>query len=287
MRQVTLKKQGGWAWLAWAIPAAAKLLEGVMGQQGQKQQNELTQQQIDMQKDFALHGVQYRVDDAARAGVSPLAALGGNLVSPSPVSVMGDSNPMGRALGDMGQNIGSYLASQQTDAQKAAQALDLELKGRELETQGALADMYRSQAALNRQRATQDAGQGVGGVVQVGSTGKPVPSSTGPLDWVELKPPEQDIRASDDSSRTAGVNPFWSKVEIAPGQFMWVPSERINQMIQDMPMWAQGAMGMKNFGERYMSAMRSKKRAEARGEWWNQRAGRAIKDWLNRNGISW
>lgn len=287
MRQVTLKKQGGWAWLAAAIPAAASLIGGMLGQREQRISNELTQQQIDLQKDAMLHGVQYRVEDAAMSGVSPLAALGAQTFSPSPVSVM-RANPMGDAIERAGQSVGSYLSTQQTDNQKAAEQLDLQLKASQLQTDEVMRMKLSSEAALARQRAYQDNGQGLGpgSVVQVGSTGSPV-NQRGSLDWVELKAPEQDIRASEDSSRQAGVNPMWSKVEVSPGSYMLLPTERVSQQWQDMPVWASALTGLKNFEYRYLKAMKEKKAAEARGEWWNQRAGRAAKEWLFKHGISW
>lgn len=42
---------------------------------------------MQMQRDFAQHGVRWKVADAKAAGLHPLAALGANVSSPSPVSV--------------------------------------------------------------------------------------------------------------------------------------------------------------------------------------------------------
>lgn len=53
------------------------------------------------QKDFAQKGIRWKVADATAAGLHPLAALGANTMSYSPVQV-GD---MAGPLADMGQNI--------------------------------------------------------------------------------------------------------------------------------------------------------------------------------------
>lgn len=67
--------------------------------------------QAKLQKQFAQNAIQWKVDDAKKAGVHPLYALGANTTSYSPVSVgMPD-------LGAMGQDIGGAIdrASSQPD----------------------------------------------------------------------------------------------------------------------------------------------------------------------------
>ncbi|WNK13800.1 MAG: DNA pilot protein [Microvirus sp.] len=56
---------------------------------------------IKMQKDFAQHGIAWKVRDAKAAGVHPLYALGANTMSFSPVGVGGAGNN----IADMGADI--------------------------------------------------------------------------------------------------------------------------------------------------------------------------------------
>lgn len=100
--------------------------------------------QMDMQKQFAQKGIQWRVADATKAGLHPLAALGANTASFSPVSV-GD---MSAPLESMGQNVDRAIDATRNGTEKmntAMGALALEKSGLEN-------DLLRSQIAqLNRQ----------------------------------------------------------------------------------------------------------------------------------------
>lgn len=237
------KYQGGWAWLAYAIPAAANFLSGMLNRDSQEKQME---ENTRLQREFAQKGIQWRVEDAQKAGVSPLYALGGAgaTYSPNPITV----NPMAEAVRDMGQNVGQAIAARKTPEQLMAERLELEAAAQRVKTDAALEAKYRSDAAVNAQRMQSTMG-GVGGTVQVGSLGNPVPSDSRNSGWVDLKPMEQDIRASSDSSAGAAVNPAWSRVEVAPGKFMWMPTERVNQQVQDLPLLFQIMSVMKNIGD--------------------------------------
>lgn len=93
----------------------------------------LAQQNIQLQKEFATKGIQWKVDDAKSAGVHPLFALGASTQSFSPVSVgAGSSGGMAEALGGAGQDIGRAVnatmssTDRKSAAGKAAEALSLE-----------------------------------------------------------------------------------------------------------------------------------------------------------------
>lgn len=125
------------------ISAGTSLLGGLFGQSQarsqQRQQMQLAQQQMAMQREFAQQGVRWRVDDARQAGVHPLFALGAQTHSYSPVSVGGGSsdNSMGDAIASAGQNIGRAVQSEMTAGERekaaAADALTLEKAGLENE----------------------------------------------------------------------------------------------------------------------------------------------------------
>lgn len=87
---------------------------------------------IEAQKEFAQHGVKWRVDDAREAGISPLAALGANLTSFSPVSVFDSPNTsVGdkyRALGQMGQDISRSISATLTAREREAELKAMALK---------------------------------------------------------------------------------------------------------------------------------------------------------------
>lgn len=97
-----------------------------------RMQMDMANKNIALQKEFAKMGVQWKVEDAKKAGIHPLYALGANTMSFSPVSV-GSSTPnlspdtsMSDAVGSMGQNISRAMAATQTKEQRAMNALQLE-----------------------------------------------------------------------------------------------------------------------------------------------------------------
>lgn len=292
MRGINRKYQGGW--IGPVIAAAASLLGSKMGSDATKSANESSEawHEIDLQHQYDQF-VQRRVNDAARAGVSPLFALGANASSPNPVAVNVDDN-LARGLQQAGQDIGRMRELNMTEADKMEEQIRLKAAAQQVKTDAALEQKYLSEAALARQRAASDnSGFANGSVVRVGSVGNPLPATPN-SGWVTLNAPEQDSRAIDDSSRQSAVNPFWQKVEIAPGVFIDVPTERISNAIQDQPLWAQATMGLRNFGNWYMGRMREKSRLEKEGKWWNQelyrkasKYGRSAKEWIKDHGISW
>lgn len=82
------------------------------------------------QRDFAQHGVQWKVEDAKRAGIHPLYALGANTTSFSP-SYVGDSS-IGNSLQNMGQDVSRAMIAQ-TDQKTRDIAYETAVKQRTLE----------------------------------------------------------------------------------------------------------------------------------------------------------
>lgn len=119
------------------IAAGANIVGGIMGANSAKKQAELQYRQ---QKEFAQNGIQWKVDDARKAGVHPLYALGANTHSFAPVSV-GDTNPLS-GLAAAGQDVSRAVdATRSTSARvdaytKTAQALQLQRMGLENELLG-------------------------------------------------------------------------------------------------------------------------------------------------------
>lgn len=80
---------------------------------------------IEYQKEFAKSGIQWRAEDAQKAGIHPIYALGAGGASFSPVSIAGgEARPvtgMGDAMQRAGQNFGRAIqAAQPRDAQMDA-----------------------------------------------------------------------------------------------------------------------------------------------------------------------
>lgn len=113
----------------------------------------MAQKQMDMQREFAQNGISWKIADAARSGISPLAALGGSGSSASPVSAqLFQANNMAarpgasfRALSDMGQNISRSLLSTKSPNERAMEVLQLQ---REV-IQNDILDVQRKLAYIN------------------------------------------------------------------------------------------------------------------------------------------
>lgn len=122
----------------------------------QRQYNEQQQRNFEtniaLQKEFAQHGISWKVSDAVSAGLHPLIGAGSQAQSFSPVSV-GGSAPT-RDLGSMGQDIGRAIAAAKDLDDRTAQAqADVALEKGKLEN-----DLLRTQLASSKMRLLGQAG---------------------------------------------------------------------------------------------------------------------------------
>lgn len=100
----------------------------------------MAERNIALQREFAQHGIRWKMEDAKAAGIHPVAALGAGGASFAPISV-GDTAPadaprsrIGDALMDMGQNVSRAVKATQTaDDRFRTQMQELELEGKKLE----------------------------------------------------------------------------------------------------------------------------------------------------------
>lgn len=133
------------------------------------------EEQAQLQKQFAKNAIQWKVEDAKKAGVHPLYALGANTVSYSPVQTGGLDMSW---LSDMGQEIDrSRMATSEAPTRKLADAM----ASLGLEKAGLENDLLRAEIAKTR--------------AQVGPAMPSVAPRAG-LVPEEVNPPQ----------RTAGVN---------------------------------------------------------------------------------
>lgn len=164
------------------------------------------------QKEFAKHGVRWRVQDAKAAGLHPLFAFSGQLGGYSPsATVLGggsggysESDAMGEALSRAGQDVSRAVLAQETAEQTEARIAALEGVKARARLSGIEADMAEIQLAKMRQEfnASKPHPSGEGGY----SGGVP----GGPFfDQRQAKPSEVVSASSHDWSREAGTSPHW------------------------------------------------------------------------------
>lgn len=106
------------------ISAGASIIGGLMGKDSaddaQESQEKMAAQNAALQKEFAQHGIRWKVADAKAAGLHPLAALGSNTISYTPQQVGGGySNHMGEALSNAGQDISRAIHATRTAEERA------------------------------------------------------------------------------------------------------------------------------------------------------------------------
>ena len=90
---------------------AGSVISGLSGVAGgminATQSKTIAREQMRLQKEFAQNGIQWKVDDARRAGIHPLYALGANTATYTPVSQ--DSAGLGNAVADAGAYLGKAV----------------------------------------------------------------------------------------------------------------------------------------------------------------------------------
>lgn len=175
-------------------------------------------EEYERQKEFAQHGVRWRVKDAVAAGLHPLFAFGGNLAGYSPSASVGgsgggsyaESDGMGDAIARAGQDVGRAVAAQETVDQRNERQARLALLAAGTEKDLAQASYYRSLAARESNPA---AAPFPGNLPQFGADvvtqayNRPhVESHPLYADAVQLKPDEMVSRDASFDGQTAGRN---------------------------------------------------------------------------------
>lgn len=139
-------------------------LNAWQGDKNRESQERIAAQNIALQREFAQSGIQWKVADAKAAGLHPLAALGAQTSSFSPVSVgSSDLGSMGQDVGRAIKAAGSMFDRDEKDAQ--------EMKKLQLEEAGLKNDVLRAELASKVMRESRMAGQ----------LGPPMPVGRGPI----------------------------------------------------------------------------------------------------------
>lgn len=195
------------------IAGGAQLLGGYLNQQNQQSIN---QQNLQQQLNFAQNGIQWKVADAQKAGISPIYALGNPTASFS--NLVGD-NSFGNSVSQAGQDLSRAFTSTATkDDQHSIVMNKLQEQRGELENTLLASQVARLNNAGGSGPPTPAVGQSY--VVDgQGSTVKPGTSSTA---TIKVAPASvTPVNASDPSSEPS-ANPYYSWVRTGPNS--WQPS---------------------------------------------------------------
>lgn len=109
--------------------------------------NDLNEKNERLQREFAQHGLRWKVEDAKAAGLHPLYALGGQGATFSPLTAIADQGTPSPTLdlAGLSQNITGAMARTSTGQEKQMQ--QLQLQSMQLDVEGKTID--------NQMRATQ------------------------------------------------------------------------------------------------------------------------------------
>lgn len=133
------------------ISGGSSLLGGILGGNRADAQAEQNRQ---MQLAFAQNAIQWKVEDAKKAGVHPLFALGASTGSFTPVA-NNSGEVLGDAIGKMGQNIGRAV---EASGDRESKALLMTKAKLEVENQGLQNDILRQKIASDIRVQSQAAG---------------------------------------------------------------------------------------------------------------------------------
>lgn len=130
------------------------------GRANRRAQLQIASENRDLQREFARNGIMWKIEDAMRMGISPLAALGASGTSYSPIGI-GDVSGGYSALSNLGQDLSrAYFASRPRN--QKIDEFEVRSQANELERQRLSNDLLSAQiAAIRNLRNPAQTGPGV------------------------------------------------------------------------------------------------------------------------------
>lgn len=171
-----------------------------------------------LQREFAQHGIRWRVEDAKAAGLHPVFALSGSgaAYSPSSVSVGGGnySSGGGNDFSRMGQSLDRALAATETVEQRQQREMAIAVAQSQVNRNNAEAGYFDSMAAKNY------------------GLNPPMPSAVpesqqydgGLPGQVLVKPAEVTSNVPGDASVAAGHDVAWRRIWLTPHLYAYLPN---------------------------------------------------------------
>lgn len=128
-----------------ALAGPALGLVGTLMGNAQRQQGQ--ERELEAQKEFAQSGVRWKVEDAKKAGIHPLAALGAQTASYAPIGI-GD-NDLSAGFSAAGQDLSRALDATRTFPEKL-DAVGKTMQGLQLQRMGLENELLQAQIAKTR-----------------------------------------------------------------------------------------------------------------------------------------
>ena len=179
----------------------------------------------ELQREFAQHGIRWKVDDAKAAGIHPLFAIGGSGASytPSPVSIRA-SDALGSGLAAAGQHVDRAIAATQTRQERNVSDMNAKL---DLERKTLENEEIRTRIRANRMRM----GGQVGPAMPQNDPGRSPAAhpDADPNRGYTLNPQEIGASTPENPGMTAGVQSANSWSRTPSGGWMPYPNPRVIQ----------------------------------------------------------
>lgn len=187
-------------------PAGAMVGMNAAAMLQDKKVNDEFAQNAALQREFAQHGIRWKVEDAKAAGIHPLAALGASTHSFSPISVGGADTSQFDNLSSMGQNLSRVLMSTSTEDERTLSKL--QLANAQADLDGKIIDNQIRSSQLHTM------------------------TQTGPSMPIKIKPSEQTATATGLPHQQAGQISDVGWVKTKSG-YAPVPSVDVKERIED------------------------------------------------------
>lgn len=224
------------------IPAAASIIGGAMSSSSTRAAGAAN---AAAQREFAQHGIRWKVRDARLAGLHPLAALGAQTTSFAP-SYVGDN--LGASFAQAGQDLGrafqaTRTSEERTEAEAVAYGRQNQLSNLAIERARLENDLLRSRIAReNAQIGPPMPTVGAsppayvpGGPNHVAGPGLRIGAGSAPaVGAITIEPEKITSRSPQDTSTSAGSSPAWSLVEALPGQHVYLPSQATAEKMEPL-----------------------------------------------------
>lgn len=216
----------------WLLPAAAAPMIDEMQSQAHNAerglQNEAIAKNESLQREFAQHGIRWRVEDARAAGINPLAALGAPGVSFSPISVGGGSAPGGSFdfAQTMGQDLFRSILSKATGGERADSLANLQLESAKLGVENQQLQNQMLASKIGQMNSMPPP------MPDIGLSGVNASSGSGPF-GVQDKPLERVVSEPGRPAKEVGAIPDFNFARTETG-YTPVPSKDVKERIEDM-----------------------------------------------------
>lgn len=213
--------------------AGASLLGGILGN---KSADARADQNTELQREFAQNGITWKVQDAQRAGLHPLAALGASGASYTPSSVVGGDSGIGAA----GEAIGSIIDGQNTKRAEAATMTAQEREMQALALQRAQLQNRLLEAQINSEWASvmgQPPTPPMAG--PAGAVSAPIARGAAPVSnrsgAIEAKPSVAIASTPANPGLESGQNPFFKSHPLSAHSSILLPSQSAAEGLEALP----------------------------------------------------